>query len=199
MHEPIWPESEGRGGEQEGGWRGNKSRRDSGVRGMGGVILIDGGEGFNNVRTPPPRGWGCNIYNFTRRHRCTPLPPSNAQPYLSSCPPIIHLLPSNILWFSCSIIFRGKIEFWRTRCVKWEEKDQSRGVIRDIDTIVIKIILFPDEAMNHCLGGVISFIKEWCRENARTLFFFSYKCTITRKLAPSREISIFLDLLLKYP
>lgn len=96
MHEPIWPESEGRGGEQEGGWRGNKSRRDSGVRGMGGVILIDGGEGFNNVRTPPPRGWGCNIYNFTRRHRCTPLPPSNAQPYLSSCPPIIHLLPSNI-------------------------------------------------------------------------------------------------------
>lgn len=44
------------------------------------------------------------------------------------------------------------------RCIKWE--DQSRGVIRDIDTIVIKIILFPDEAMNHCLGGVISFIKE---------------------------------------
>lgn len=52
-------------------------------------------------------------------------------------------------------------------CVKWEEEDQSRGVIRlsmRISNCILKVILFPKETMNHGLGGVrhfvISFIKE---------------------------------------
>lgn len=167
MHEPIWPESEGRGETgravaQEGGWR-ETNRGETVVRGMGGVILIDGGERALITCVPPSR----NIYNFVLHNAAARFPVKRATLSLKYSP-IIHfpsfLLSSNIVDNPCHNYYDSLVSSFfeaasKSRILENEVLEMTQRKVgggrsiegRDssIDTIVLKIISFPNEAMNH--------------------------------------------------